>query len=238
MRAISARICTRSFASRFESGSSMRKTCGSRTIARPIATRWRWPPESARGLRSSSSVEPEHARDLLDACAGSRFCGILRIRRPKPMFSPRSCAGRARSSGRPSRCRACCGQHVVDDRVADADLPSVMSSSPATIRSAVVLPQPDGPTRTTNSPSATSRSRPSDGPGAVRVDLADALEGHRCHRSPSPAWPAAAAVSSPSRGTPMCSSSSRSRPSRSPDRIAASSSRCSSTTADRSRSRS
>ena len=32
--------------------------------------------------------------------------------------------------------------------------PLVMSSSPATIRSAVVLPQPDGPTSTMNSPSA------------------------------------------------------------------------------------
>ena len=38
---ISARICTRSLASRFDSGSSIRNTCGSRTIARPIATRWR-----------------------------------------------------------------------------------------------------------------------------------------------------------------------------------------------------
>src|SRR6516165_9265250 len=36
-------------------------------------------------------------------------------------------------------------------------MPLVMSSSPATIRSAVVLPQPDGPTSTMNSPSATSR---------------------------------------------------------------------------------
>jgi hypothetical protein len=34
-------------------------------------------------------------------------------------------------------------------------VPSLMSSSPAIIRSAVVLPQPDGPTRTRNSPSAT-----------------------------------------------------------------------------------
>ena len=31
--------------------------------------------------------------------------------------------------------------------------PSVMSSRPATILSRVVLPQPEGPTRTTNSPS-------------------------------------------------------------------------------------
>src|SRR6185436_4938411 len=36
--------------------------------------------------------------------------------------------------------------------------PPEISSSPATIRKAVVLPQPDGPTRTMNSPSATSRS--------------------------------------------------------------------------------
>ena len=34
--------------------------------------------------------------------------------------------------------------------------PSVISSNPATIRSKVVLPQPDGPTRTTNSPSLIS----------------------------------------------------------------------------------
>ena len=39
--------------------------------------------------------------------------------------------------------------------------PLEISSSPATIRSAVVLPQPDGPTSTMNSPSAMSRSRES-----------------------------------------------------------------------------
>jgi hypothetical protein len=35
--------------------------------------------------------------------------------------------------------------------------PSVMSSNPATILRAVVLPQPDGPTNTMKSPSAISR---------------------------------------------------------------------------------
>src|ERR687896_736927 len=39
--------------------------------------------------------------------------------------------------------------------------PSVISSSPATIRRAVVLPQPDGPTSTIRLPSATSRVRSS-----------------------------------------------------------------------------
>ena len=38
-------------------------------------------------------------------------------------------------------------------------VPVEISSSPATIRSAVVLPHPDGPTSTMNSPSRTSRSR-------------------------------------------------------------------------------
>src|SRR5215468_5728850 len=37
--------------------------------------------------------------------------------------------------------------------------PAVISSRPATIRSAVVLPQPDGPTSTTNSPSSIVRLR-------------------------------------------------------------------------------
>ena len=57
---------TRSFASRFESGSSMRNTRGRRTIARPIATRWRCPPESCAGLRSSRSVRPSMRGDVLD----------------------------------------------------------------------------------------------------------------------------------------------------------------------------
>ena len=38
--------------------------------------------------------------------------------------------------------------------------PLVISSSPATIRSRVDLPQPEGPTRTTNSPSGMSISTP------------------------------------------------------------------------------
>ena len=50
--AIWVRVCTRSLASKLDSGSSMQNTWGWRTMARPMATRWRWPPESAFGLRS------------------------------------------------------------------------------------------------------------------------------------------------------------------------------------------
>ena len=49
------------------SGSSNRNTFGCRTMARPIATRWRWPPESCRGLRSSMRAELENARGFLHA---------------------------------------------------------------------------------------------------------------------------------------------------------------------------
>ena len=70
---------TRSFASRFESGSSSRNACGSRTIARPIATRCRWPPESCAGRRSSRSVEAEELGDLVDAARDLGLRGAARL---------------------------------------------------------------------------------------------------------------------------------------------------------------
>ncbi len=114
--AISARIWTRSFASRLESGSSIRNTLGERTIARPIATRCRWPPESWAGLRpsrsesSSSSATSRTRRSrsrLLDAAPSSagRRCS------PRP-----SGTGRARSSGRPSRRRGPSAARTVTSR--------------------------------------------------------------------------------------------------------------------------
>ncbi len=48
----SRRMSWRSAASRFDSGSSIRKALGWRTMARPRATRWRWPPESWPGRRA------------------------------------------------------------------------------------------------------------------------------------------------------------------------------------------
>ena len=53
------------------------------------------------------------------------------------------------------------GVEVVDHLAADEDRRrAVTSSSPAIMRSSVDLPQPDGPTRTTNSPSAMSIETP------------------------------------------------------------------------------
>src|SRR5439155_9800105 len=70
---MSARIWTRSFASRLERGSSIRKALGSRTIARPIATRWRWPPDRLAGLRSRVLVEIEDVGRLLHLAVDLRL---------------------------------------------------------------------------------------------------------------------------------------------------------------------
>src|ERR1700754_765081 len=53
------------------------------------------------------------------------------------------------------------GDKSFPTRSPNCSVPDVIGSSPATIRSAVVLPHPDGPTSTANSPGSTARSRPS-----------------------------------------------------------------------------
>ena len=73
-RLISPRIDVRSLASRFESGSSMRNTDGSRTIARASATRCRWPPERCRGRRSSRCGI---SSDSATRCTPARWSALL-----------------------------------------------------------------------------------------------------------------------------------------------------------------
>ena len=55
---ISLRICVRSFASRFDNGSSRRNTLGLRTIALPSATLCLWPPLIAPGFLPRYSSSP------------------------------------------------------------------------------------------------------------------------------------------------------------------------------------
>ena len=101
------RICTRSAASRLDSGSSNRNTFGSRTMARPMATRWRWPPESCVGLRVEQlarccRISAARWHPPLDLGLGR----CPPCRRPKrDVLARRSCADRARRTGTPSRCR-------------------------------------------------------------------------------------------------------------------------------------
>ena len=64
----------------------MRKTCGSRTIALPIATRWRCPPESVRGFLPRLSASPSVRAASVTLRWISGF-GILRCLSPKAMLS-------------------------------------------------------------------------------------------------------------------------------------------------------
>ena len=71
MRRISARISSRSLASRLDSGSSISTSGGSTTMARAIATRCCWPPDNCPGSlspcvssRTSASASIHPPRDL------------------------------------------------------------------------------------------------------------------------------------------------------------------------------
>ena len=121
---MSARICTRSFASRFERGSSIRKTLGTRTIARPIATRWRCPPESCPGLRSRYSVSPSKAATSLTRFSRTLFF-TLAIRKRKADVRRHREIRIQRVVLEDHRDVALLGREVGDVAVADEDRPGV-----------------------------------------------------------------------------------------------------------------
>ena len=85
MRLISARMSMRSFASRFDSGSSRSSTSGRNAIARASATRCCCPPESWFGVRDAYSTMRTRARHSFTRRAMSAL-GILRTSRPKATF--------------------------------------------------------------------------------------------------------------------------------------------------------
>ena len=66
--------------------------------------------------------------------------------------------------------------HVGDVLAADQDPPEVGVSKPAIMRSVVVLPQPDGPSKATNSPGSDSEIDAIDHPRLAVEALFDAFE--------------------------------------------------------------
>ena len=73
-------------------------------------------------------------------------------------------------------------------------VPTSAVSKPATMRSAVVLPQPDGPSSATSSPGAMSM----DSPSSARVAPKERVRSwsRTLVPAPCPAWPVAAAAAS------------------------------------------
>ena len=124
------------------------------------------------GAPPQQLFQPEHLCHRVRPAARARPSGSCAGAARTRGSSPPSCAGRARSSGTPSRCRGPCGGMSLITPPPTAIVPALIFSRPATIRSAVVLPQPDGPTRIRNSPSPTSNDRSSTatiGPGNTFV---------------------------------------------------------------------
>ncbi len=78
-------------------------------MARPIATRWRWPPESSDGRRSQIGRKRQHLRRHRDAVGDDGGTFNPPASAPAPCCRVTSDAGKAHSSGTPSRSRACAG---------------------------------------------------------------------------------------------------------------------------------
>ena len=95
----------------------------------------------------------------------------------------RSCAGRARSPGRPSRRYAADGVRSLAIAAADRSVPESTVSRPATMRSSVDFPQPDGPTRTMSSPSSTCSVSRRARACRRRTNLSMCSQLDVCHRS-------------------------------------------------------
>ena len=135
-------IRTRVIASSDANGSSSRISSGSETSARANATRWASPPES---------------------CLGQAFS------RPARFTSLSALRARLRRQGRAGR-TSHCEERVATEAIGRPETRSLVwrgtsmrppsgLSNPASRRSRVLFPQPEGPSRTTSSSSPIVRSR-------------------------------------------------------------------------------
>ena len=137
---------------------------------RASATRWRMPPDSSCGRLLATSPRRTTSSSSATCCAALVRADAAQPQRQLDVGRRPSATGRvptpgtsARGAGRTSR-----------------PIPPSAESSPATIESSVLLPQPEAPTRQTNSPPADGRveslSRADD---RAAVDLRHLVEDHR-----------------------------------------------------------
>ena len=161
-------------------------------MARPSATRCFWPPESCPGLRPQQRADVERLGGLGDVLGD----GLARRARAGQRAHPSHgqalpdihAAHRERQADilghrhvRIERVAlehhgdvAVAGRQFVDPPVADDDRARIVALQPATMRSRVDLPQPDGPSSVRNSPSAISSEmsfRTSTAPKLLRTPL-------------------------------------------------------------------
>src|SRR5436190_4351750 len=146
-------------ASSAANGSSISSTFGSTASARAICSRWRMPPESCAGNLWRCSARSTIPR-YLSMIAGHSPRGTFRTRSAKRTFSSALSHGRsAAPASWKNMTRSLPAPRT--GTPSNSTSPPEARSKPARILSSVDLPQPEGPTRQTNSPGATSRSMPS-----------------------------------------------------------------------------
>ena len=125
--------------------------------------------------------DPQDARRLLDTRVGSRPRACPTLAADRRCSCARSCADRARRAGTRRRCRARDARLKVTSSPPSRMRPPVGSSSPAIMRSVVVLPQPEGPSRQKNSPSRDRERRVLARPSKVAERLAQILDADLGH---------------------------------------------------------
>src|ERR1017187_7338828 len=141
-------------ASRAPKGSSMSMMGGSRARTRAMATRWRMPPERSLGKRSRKSWRWSISSSAATLAAISAF-GAFFTSRPKAMFWATVIQGKRAYSWK-TMPRS--GPGATTRFLSTVISPEDGNEKPATALSSVDLPQPEGPSRQTNSPVFTSRS--------------------------------------------------------------------------------
>ena len=180
-RLISVRVRMRSAASRLDSGSSIRKTAGLRTTARPTATRWRWPPLSSAGRRSQQRAEAEQLGGAVDLAVDRRAVDPLLLQAEAHVLAHRHVRIERvvlEDHGDVALVRLEVGHVAVveDDGALRSDARARRCRrAPCSCRS------PTGPSSVRNSPSAIVEIERVDG-GHVAIDACSASAGSRSPR--------------------------------------------------------
>ena len=142
--------------SRSPRGSSRRSAFGLVTSTRASATRCCCPPESARGFRSPRVSSPTIS-SAARACLRRSSLPTPCILRPNSTFSSTERCGKSAKCWKTVVVGRSCGSSSTSDWPSSMICPAVGNSWPPIIRRVVVLPQPEGPRRTTYSPWSTWR---------------------------------------------------------------------------------
>ncbi len=154
-----------------EKASSISSTSGCVTSARAMPTRWRIPPESSRGSAPSKPARP--IRLIAFSARSARSARAMpRASRPSSTFCCTVSQGNSANDWN-TMLIARAGPYRGWPRY--CTVPASTPISPAMMRSSVLLPEPDWPSKATISPSRSVNSTPSSTgrsrPSAERKDL-------------------------------------------------------------------